>query len=71
MITFTVIPSAMSNVVRVFIVANALLMFATFYLQLLAATSPNYRYLFLHLSFSLFATMFIICCSALAFPFQV
>ncbi len=61
MITFTVIPNKLSDIGRVCICVNALLLFLVFVNNLFLRRSPNYHYLFFHLNFSLCFMMVVVC----------
>lgn len=65
MLIFTVLPSSMSNIERLFIIINGVVLFGLFSVQLMFIKPPNYSYLFKHLNFSIFLLMLIICCGAL------
>ncbi len=61
MITFTVLPNTLFPFGRILICGNAIFLFFLFVVQLLCRETPNYRFLFLHLNFSIFFIMFIVC----------
>jgi heme o synthase len=60
MLFFPVIPGIISNVEKVFICGNAILLFVLFVIQLFYSKNPNYRFLFIYLNFSIFFIMFIV-----------
>ncbi len=65
MLTFTVLPSGMTDIARLFIVVNGIVLFGLFCVQLVYVKSPNYGYLFKHLNLSIFILMLVVCCSAI------
>lgn len=64
MLTFTILPSYMSNFERLMIVVNACVLLGVFFVHLLYGERPSYTYLFRHLNLSIFIIMLVVCVSA-------
>ncbi len=67
MLTFTVLPNVVSPFGRILICGNAIFLFLLFAVQLFCTKTPNYRFLFLHLNFSIFLIMFIVCIGSIIY----
>ncbi len=61
MLIFTVMLNGISFLGQILICGNAIVLFTLFVMHLLVLQRPNYRFLFLHLNFSIFFIMFVIC----------
>ncbi len=64
MLIFTVMLNELSLVGRILISGNALVLFTFFAMQMVVIKRPNYRFLFMHLNFSIFFIMFVVCAGA-------